>query len=118
MTLSKSKEWNCLKKILKKSKFNKKYYTKKQNQKVILDLIDDLFEKGIDVLIIEKTNLEEDGVCLINIAPLENQLHFLLCRFDYQTNNFLFYDCRHKKIFSSTKKVIDDLADSKCLLFF
>ena len=118
MHFSKSREWYCLKRILKSSKFNKKNYTKKQIRQVMIDLIEDLFENSINVLVTEKTNLEDEGMCLINIAPLENHLYFMLCKYNYTTSDFLFYDCRKNKTFYSSKKVIEELANAKCLLFY
>lgn len=118
MHFSKSREWNCLKSILKSSKFNKKRYTKKQMHDVMIDLINNLFKNSIDVLITECSNLEDEGMCLINIAPFENQLYFLLCKFNYTTEDFLFYDFKTDKTFYSSKKVIEEVRNSKCLFFF
>tara|TARA_R110000823_G_scaffold72913_6_gene167825 strand:- start:497 stop:847 length:351 start_codon:yes stop_codon:yes gene_type:complete len=111
-------EVRCIKKLFKKVKYSKKSYLKTQIQAFYLDLVDYLLLNNINVLITDTSRLEEEGMCLIDLSAASEELYFVLCEFNFQSNSFKFYDFKNNKSFYSSKEVINSLSNTKCLLVF
>jgi hypothetical protein len=106
----------CLIKLFKKLKYTKNKYSESQINTIYLKLINNLLLNKINVLVTDTSRLEEVGICLINLSTSNDELYFMLCKFNYKSDCFEFYDFKNNMSFYSSKEVINSLSNTKCLL--